>query len=44
MTRVGLRPRLPGDLRIRLAGREFLLPLGSSIVLMLVAGVIAWIR
>lgn len=36
--------RLPGDLRFRLAGREFFLPLGSSVVLMLVAGAIAWIR
>jgi hypothetical protein len=43
MARHGLG-RLPGDLRFRLAGREFLLPLGSSVVLMLVAGVIAWIR
>ena len=36
--------RLPGDLRFRIAGRQFFLPLGSSVVLMLVAGVIAWIR
>jgi hypothetical protein len=43
MTRLGLG-RLPGDLRLRLFGREFLLPIGSSLVLMLVASVIAWIR
>jgi hypothetical protein len=36
--------RLPGDLRFRFAGRDFFLPLGSSVVLMLVAGAIAWIR
>jgi hypothetical protein len=36
--------KLPGDLRFRVAGREFFLPLGSSIVLMRIAGAIAWIR
>ena len=36
--------KLPGDLRIKLAGREFFLPLGSSIVLMLIAGAIAWLK
>jgi hypothetical protein len=36
--------RLPGDLRFRLAGRDWFIPLGSSVVLMLVAGAIAWIR
>jgi hypothetical protein len=36
--------KLPGDLRFRIAGREFFLPLGSSIVLMLVASAIAWIK
>ena len=36
--------KLPGDLRFRLAGREFFLPLGSSVVLMLIAGAIAWIK
>ena len=36
--------KLPGDLRFRIAGREFFLPLGSSIVLMLIAGAIAWLK
>lgn len=36
--------RLPGDLRFRFAGREWFLPLGSSVVLMLIAGAIAWIK
>jgi hypothetical protein len=36
--------RLPGDLRFRIAGREFFVPLGSSVVLMAIAGVIAWIK
>ena len=36
--------KLPGDLRFRIAGREFFLPLGSSVVLMLIAGAIAWIK
>ena len=36
--------RLPGDLRFRIAGREFFLPLGSGVALMLVASAIAWIR
>jgi hypothetical protein len=43
MTRHGFG-KLPGDLRFRFAGREFFLPLGSSVVLMLVAGAIAWIK
>ena len=43
MTRHGFG-KLPGDLRFRLAGREFFLPLGSSVVLMLIAGAIAWIK
>jgi hypothetical protein len=43
MTRHGFG-KLPGDLRFRIAGREFFLPLGSSVVLMLVAGAIAWIK
>ena len=43
MTRHGFG-KLPGDLRFRIAGREFFLPLGSSVVLMLIASVIAWIR
>jgi len=36
--------RLPGDLRFRFAGREWFVPFGSSVVLTLIAGVIAWIR
>ena len=43
MTRHGFG-RLPGDLRFRLAGREFFLPLGSSVLLMAIAGAIAWIK
>jgi hypothetical protein len=43
MTRHGFG-KLPGDLRFRVAGREFLLPVGSCIVLMLVASAIAWIK
>ncbi|HJV59875.1 MAG TPA: DUF2905 domain-containing protein [Albitalea sp.] len=45
----GLRPwldklglgRLPGDLRFRLFGRDFFVPLASSVVLSLVAMLIA---
>ncbi|MDE2607471.1 MAG: DUF2905 domain-containing protein [Burkholderiales bacterium] len=33
--------RLPGDLRLRIFGRELFVPLASSIVLSLLAGVIA---
>ena len=36
--------RLPGDLRVRIAGRELFLPLGSGVALFLVASAIAWIR
>jgi hypothetical protein len=43
MTRHGLG-RLPGDLRFRLAGREVFVPVGSSLVLMLVAWAIAAIK
>ncbi len=43
MTRHGFG-RLPGDLRLRIAGREFFLPVGSGVVLMLIACAIAWIR
>jgi hypothetical protein len=43
MTRHGFG-RLPGDIRFRVAGREFFLPLGSGVVLMLIASAIAWIR
>ncbi len=43
MTRHGFG-KLPGDLRFRIAGRTFFLPLGSSVVLMLIAGAIAWIK
>ncbi|MBX3656077.1 MAG: DUF2905 domain-containing protein [Ramlibacter sp.] len=33
--------RLPGDLRFRLFGREWFIPLASTVLLSLVAGVIA---
>ena len=36
--------KLPGDLRFRFLGREFFVPLGSSAVLIAIAGVIAWIK
>jgi hypothetical protein len=36
--------KLPGDLRFRLAGREFYVPLGSSVVLVVIAAAIAWIK
>lgn len=36
--------RLPGDIRVRLAGRELFVPLGSGVALFLVASAIAWIR
>jgi hypothetical protein len=36
--------KLPGDLRFRIGNREFFLPLGSSVVLMLIASAIAWIK
>jgi len=40
LERVGLG-RLPGDLRFRLFGREIFLPIGSTVVLSLVAALIA---
>ncbi len=43
MTRHGLG-RLPGDIRFRIAGREVFLPVGSSLVLMLIAWAIARVR
>ena len=43
MTRHGFG-KLPGDLRFRIAGREFFVPLGSGVALFLVASAIAWIR
>ena len=36
--------RLPGDLRLRVAGREVFVPFGSGTVLFLVACGIAWIK
>ncbi|HEY9023606.1 MAG TPA: DUF2905 domain-containing protein [Burkholderiaceae bacterium] len=36
--------RLPGDIRLRIAGRELFVPLGSGVALFLVASAIAWIR
>ena len=40
LRRLGLG-RLPGDLHFRLFGREWFIPLASSVVLSLVAGLIA---
>ena len=40
LQRIGLG-RLPGDLRFRLFGREFFLPIASTVVLSLVAALIA---
>lgn len=39
LRRIGLG-RLPGDLRFRLCGRDWYLPLASSLVLSLLAGAI----
>jgi len=36
--------KLPGDLRFRFLGREVFVPLGSSAVLIAIAGVVAWIK
>jgi hypothetical protein len=36
--------RLPGDLRLRVGGREFFLPLGSGVALFLLAALIARFR
>ncbi|HEY8974097.1 MAG TPA: DUF2905 family protein [Burkholderiaceae bacterium] len=35
---------MPGDIRLRIAGRELFVPLGSGVALFLVASAIAWIR
>jgi len=43
MTRHGFG-RLPGDLRLRIAGREVFVPVGSALLLLLIASAIAWIR
>jgi len=43
MTRHGFG-RLPGDLRFRVAGREVFVPLGSALLLFLIASAIAWIK
>jgi hypothetical protein len=43
MTRHGFG-RLPGDLRFRIAGREFFLPVGSGLLLTLIAWAITWVR
>ncbi len=43
MTRHGFG-RLPGDLRFRVVGREVFVPVGSALLLFLVASAIAWIR
>ena len=36
--------RLPGDLRFRIAGREIFVPLGSALLLFLLASAITWIK
>ena len=36
--------RLPGDLRLRVAGREVFVPVGSALLLFLLASAIAWIK
>jgi len=36
--------RLPGDLRFRFAGREWFIPLGSSVLLAAIVGAVAWLR
>jgi hypothetical protein len=36
--------RLPGDIRVRIGGRELFVPLGSGVALFLVASAIAWIK
>ena len=35
--------RLPGDIRVRIGGRELFVPLGSGVALLLVATAIAWL-
>jgi hypothetical protein len=35
--------RLPGDLRVRLRGREYVFPFASAIVFSLVAALIGWL-
>jgi len=36
--------RLPGDVRFRLAGRDWFIPFGSSVLLAVIVGAIAWLR
>ena len=36
--------RLPGDLRFRIGRREWFIPIGSSIVLMLIAAALAYLK
>ena len=43
MTRHGFG-RLPGDLRLRVGSRTFFLPLGSGVLLLVLASAIAWIK
>jgi hypothetical protein len=42
LEKIGLG-RLPGDFRFRLFGREFMVPLGSSVLLSLVAAGISYL-
>lgn len=43
MTRHGFG-RLPGDLRFRFLGREWFVPVGSSLVLLVIATAISYLR
>ena len=43
MTRHGFG-LLPGDLRFRIAGREIFVPVGSALLLFLIASAVAWIK
>jgi hypothetical protein len=42
LLKIGLG-RLPGDFRLRLGGRDWYVPLASSLVLSLLAGAIGWL-
>ncbi|MDO8787270.1 MAG: DUF2905 domain-containing protein [Sulfuritalea sp.] len=35
--------RLPGDLRLRLRGKDYVFPFASAVLLSLVAGLIGWL-
>ncbi|HYJ96911.1 MAG TPA: DUF2905 domain-containing protein [Burkholderiaceae bacterium] len=42
LERIGLG-RLPGDLNVRIAGREFFLPFTSSVLLSAIAAGVSWL-